>query len=79
MSDYSKNNRPQQQCRYCGQVVFVLNSLGYCGERCTESAEGPDWRTKLANRDTENLKGSLWGCAGLLILAVVWYLWLSRK
>ena len=50
---------PPEQCSFCGKVVLRLNALGYCGTRCTESAEGPQWRTKLASREERKRKKAI--------------------
>jgi hypothetical protein len=66
---------PRKQCRYCGQVTWSVNLLGYCGERCTEKGEGPAWRERLNDAQiASTYQSPAQKIFGFIILALVlWF------
>lgn len=79
MSDCDRKgdpNLPTAQCRYCGGVVHRTNVLGYCGDRCSAEALGPDWKSTLEHAEARGCALSL----GVIVIGIViLWLWTSSS
>jgi|688.fasta_scaffold1171392_1 hypothetical protein len=82
MSDFYRKgdpNLPTAQCSYCGSVVHRTNVLGYCGDRCSAEALGPDWRSKLKLAEAERTKDGVVFLIVFVLGIVALWLWMRSS